>query len=176
MLYLFLVHAIDRIYVLEYVFPIAFSQRLSSSLQRLARLRALNASYQRTQLAEPMLVTAEFAYEAQEKDDPDEVKAALITLLLHYDLDLAASIQEDLGDDDFDGNEVEPTILPAQLPFLLLNGATGIAVGHDPVGDRDSRPVPQGDGSGGTKVDIVWVGHHDECPLDLRILEHHGPF
>lgn len=31
--------------------------------------------------------------------------------------------------DNFDGNEQEPTILPAQLPFLLLNGATGIAVG-----------------------------------------------
>lgn len=72
-------------------------------------------------------------------------------------------------------------------PLLLLSDAgnlragdgrveaTGIAVGHDPVGDRDSRPVPQGDGPGGAKVDIVWVGHHDECPLDLRIVEHHGP-
>lgn len=30
---------------------------------------------------------------------------------------------------NFDGNEVEPTVLPARLPLLLLNGATGIAVG-----------------------------------------------
>jgi hypothetical protein len=42
----------------------------------------------------------------------------------------------DLGDDtvdfipNFDGNEVEPTVLPAKLPLLLLNGSSGIAVGE----------------------------------------------
>jgi len=30
---------------------------------------------------------------------------------------------------NFDGNEVEPLVLPARVPMLLLNGATGIAVG-----------------------------------------------
>lgn len=30
---------------------------------------------------------------------------------------------------NFDGNEMEPTILPARFPMLLLNGASGIAVG-----------------------------------------------
>jgi len=30
---------------------------------------------------------------------------------------------------NFDGNEREPTVLPAKLPFLLLNGSSGIAVG-----------------------------------------------
>jgi DNA gyrase subunit A len=30
---------------------------------------------------------------------------------------------------NFDGNEVEPTVLPARLPILLLNGSSGIAVG-----------------------------------------------
>lgn len=30
---------------------------------------------------------------------------------------------------NFDGNEEEPLILPAKLPLLLVNGATGIAVG-----------------------------------------------
>ena len=30
---------------------------------------------------------------------------------------------------NFDGNEQEPTVLPAKLPVLLLNGASGIAVG-----------------------------------------------
>lgn len=30
---------------------------------------------------------------------------------------------------NFDGNEVEPTVLPARLPVLLLNGCAGIAVG-----------------------------------------------
>ena len=31
--------------------------------------------------------------------------------------------------DNFDGSQKEPDILPAQLPFLLLNGSSGIAVG-----------------------------------------------
>jgi len=41
----------------------------------------------------------------------------------------------DLGRDavdfipNFDGNEAEPTVLPARLPVLLLNGCAGIAVG-----------------------------------------------
>ena len=30
---------------------------------------------------------------------------------------------------NFDGNEQEPTVLPARIPILLLNGASGIAVG-----------------------------------------------
>ena len=30
---------------------------------------------------------------------------------------------------NFDGSQQEPNILPAQLPFLLLNGSSGIAVG-----------------------------------------------
>lgn len=30
---------------------------------------------------------------------------------------------------NFDGNEVEPSVLPARLPVLLMNGASGIAVG-----------------------------------------------
>lgn len=45
------------------------------------------------------------------------------------------SLLEDLYEDtvpfvaNFDGNEVEPTVLPAKLPVLLLNGCAGIAVG-----------------------------------------------
>ena len=31
--------------------------------------------------------------------------------------------------DNFDGSEREPEVLPARLPMLLLNGASGIAVG-----------------------------------------------
>ncbi len=31
--------------------------------------------------------------------------------------------------DNFDGTSTEPTVLPGKLPLLLLNGATGIAVG-----------------------------------------------
>ena len=44
---------------------------------------------------------------------------------------MLSEIEEDVVDfvDNFDGSEQEPAVLPAQLPMLLLNGATGIAVG-----------------------------------------------
>ena len=44
---------------------------------------------------------------------------------------LLADINDDTVDfiANFDGNEVEPTVLPAKLPLLLLNGSSGIAVG-----------------------------------------------
>jgi len=44
---------------------------------------------------------------------------------------LLADLDSDTVDfaPNFDGNEVEPVVLPARLPLLLLNGATGIAVG-----------------------------------------------
>src|SRR5690625_6751335 len=31
--------------------------------------------------------------------------------------------------DNYDGSQSEPQVLPARLPIVLLNGATGIAVG-----------------------------------------------
>ena len=45
------------------------------------------------------------------------------------------ALLEEIGSDtvdfapNFDGSQQEPTVLPAQLPFLLLIGCTGIAVG-----------------------------------------------
>lgn len=44
---------------------------------------------------------------------------------------LLADIDEDTVDfnPNFDGNEIEPLVLPARLPILLINGANGIAVG-----------------------------------------------
>ena len=45
------------------------------------------------------------------------------------------ALLQDLNDDtvdytpNFDGSELEPSVLPARLPILLLNGASGIAVG-----------------------------------------------
>src|SRR5512136_942384 len=46
-------------------------------------------------------------------------------------LDLLADITKDTVDfnDNFDGTLTEPMVLPAALPNLLVNGATGIAVG-----------------------------------------------
>jgi DNA gyrase subunit A len=52
---------------------------------------------------------------------------------------------DEIGDDtvdfapNFDGSQQEPTVLPAQLPFLILNGCTGIAVG--PANRIFSRPA-----------------------------------
>ena len=44
---------------------------------------------------------------------------------------LLYDIKEDTVDfvSNFDGNEMEPLVLPARVPMLLLNGASGIAVG-----------------------------------------------
>jgi DNA gyrase subunit A len=44
---------------------------------------------------------------------------------------MLSEIEEDVVDfvNNFDGSEQEPAVLPAQLPMLLLNGSTGIAVG-----------------------------------------------
>jgi DNA gyrase subunit A len=45
------------------------------------------------------------------------------------------ALLDEIGNDtvdfapNFDGSQQEPTVLPAQLPFLLLNGCSGIAVG-----------------------------------------------
>ena len=45
------------------------------------------------------------------------------------------ALLDEIGNDtvdfapNFDGSQQEPTVLPAQLPFLILNGCTGIAVG-----------------------------------------------
>jgi DNA gyrase subunit A len=45
--------------------------------------------------------------------------------------ELLADIEKDTVDfkPNYDGHEMEPTVLPARLPNLLLNGAAGIAVG-----------------------------------------------
>jgi len=64
-------------------------------------------------------------------DDPaaamryTEAKMAAITD------ELLADIDKDTVDfvPNYDGHEMEPTVLPARLPNLLLNGAAGIAVG-----------------------------------------------
>ena len=45
--------------------------------------------------------------------------------------DLLKDIEEDTVDfaPNYDGSEKEPTVLPARLPNLLINGSAGIAVG-----------------------------------------------
>ena len=49
---------------------------------------------------------------------------------LAYDV-LLADINDNTVDfiPNFDGSETEPVVFPARIPVLLLNGASGIAVG-----------------------------------------------
>lgn len=51
--------------------------------------------------------------------------------LSHMAEDMLADIEQDTVDflDNFDGTLKEPSVLPARLPNLLLNGSSGIAVG-----------------------------------------------
>jgi len=48
---------------------------------------------------------------------------------------VATALLEDLDKDtvdmrpNYDGNEIEPDVLPARIPNLLVNGSDGIAVG-----------------------------------------------
>lgn len=65
---------------------------------------------------------------------PDDPPAAMRYTECRMDAAAEAmteSIDEDTVDfrPNYDGRELEPTVLPAALPNLLVNGATGIAVG-----------------------------------------------
>ena len=46
---------------------------------------------------------------------------------------------------NYDGSEKEPVLLPAGFPNLLVNGSSGIAVGH---GDQHPAAQPRGGGRG----------------------------
>ena len=77
-------------------------------------------------------------------DDPKSFAAMRYTearLSAYADL-LLAELQQGTVDwvDNFDATLLEPSLLPARLPNVLLNGATGIAVGmaSDILPDRKS--------------------------------------
>src|SRR5690606_633900 len=67
------------------------------------------------------------------QDDPKSFAAMRYTeaRLTRYAQTLLAELEQGTVDwvPNFDGTLEEPSILPAQLPNLLLNGASGIAVG-----------------------------------------------
>ena len=77
-------------------------------------------------------------------DDPaaamryTEARLAPIAREMLRDLD---SDTVDFGP-NYDGSEQEPLVLPARFPNLLVNGSSGIAVGH---GDEHPAAQPQGD-------------------------------
>lgn len=64
-------------------------------------------------------------------DDPPAAYRYTEARLSQAAMSIVADIEEDTVDfvDNFDGERQEPVCLPAQLPNLLVNGATGIAVG-----------------------------------------------
>ena len=64
-------------------------------------------------------------------DDPPAAMRYTECRLAPAALAMTASIDEDVVDfkANYDGRELEPEVLPAALPNLLVNGASGIAVG-----------------------------------------------
>ena len=54
--------------------------------------------------------------------------------------EVLADIEKETVDfvDNYDGRLRQPTVLPSRLPNLLVNGSSGIAVGHG-----DEHPAPQ---------------------------------
>eukprot|EP01038_Epipyxis_sp_PR26KG_P009141 gene9141-12327_t len=77
------------------------------------------------------LVTGQGNFGSVDADPPAAMRYTEAKLSsLAYDC-LLADIKESTVDfqPNFDGNEEEPLVLPARLPMLLLNGASGIAVG-----------------------------------------------
>ncbi len=63
--------------------------------------------------------------------DPPAAMRYTEARLSHPAMDLLADLDKETVDfvENYDGTQQEPTVLPAALPNLLLNGATGIAVG-----------------------------------------------
>ncbi|AUG79983.1 DNA topoisomerase IV subunit A [Kitasatospora sp. MMS16-BH015] len=64
-------------------------------------------------------------------DDPPAAMRYTESRLTNASMALVESIHEDTVDfgPNYDGSEQEPTVLPAAFPNLLVNGASGIAVG-----------------------------------------------
>ena len=63
--------------------------------------------------------------------DPPAAMRYTEARLSRYSEEMLTDLEKDTVDwqDNYDGSTQEPTVLPAALPNLLLNGATGIAVG-----------------------------------------------
>jgi DNA gyrase subunit A len=64
-------------------------------------------------------------------DDPPAAMRYTEARLTAAAMEMVASIDEDTVDfqPNYDGTEIQPEVLPAGLPNLLVNGASGIAVG-----------------------------------------------
>ena len=72
-------------------------------------------------------------------------------------MEMVRDIDEDTVDfmDNYDGRTQEPTVLPARLPYLLLNGSEGIAVGMATrIPPHNMREVADG---------VQWALDHPEA-------------
>jgi len=77
-----------------------------------------------------MLITGQGNFGSMDGDPPAAHRYTEAKLNRHAE-ELLADIDKETVDfrDNFDGTEREPSVLPAKLPNLLLNGQIGIAVG-----------------------------------------------
>lgn len=77
-----------------------------------------------------LLVTGQGNFGSMDGDPPAAHRYTEARLNRHAE-ELLADIDKDTVEfrDNFDGSEQEPSVLPARLPNLLLNGQMGIAVG-----------------------------------------------
>ncbi len=77
-----------------------------------------------------MLVNGQGNFGSMDGDPPAAMRYTEAKMNRHAE-ELLTDIDKDTVDfrDNFDGSEKEPSVLPAKLPNLLLNGQIGIAVG-----------------------------------------------
>ncbi len=89
--------------------------------------------------------------------------------LRHIAVELLRDIDRETVDfqDNFDGNTVEPTVLPARFPNLLANGSQGIAVGMA----TNIPPHNLGELCDATRL----VAENPDCTLDDLLEKMPGP-
>ncbi|MDP6403552.1 MAG: DNA gyrase subunit A, partial [SAR202 cluster bacterium] len=83
--------------------------------------------------------------------------------------EMLANLDQDTVDfiDNFDGTLREPTVLPARLPNLLVNGASGIAVGMATnIPPHNPTEVCSG---------IIYLIDNPEAPLEELMRRVRGP-
>jgi DNA gyrase subunit A len=102
-------------------------------------------------------------------DDPAAAMRYTEAKMSAISSELLADIEKDTVDfrPNYDGHEMEPTVLPARLPHMLLNGAAGIAVGMATnIPPHNLRELCDG---------IVYLVDHPESSIDdlIRIVQ--GP-
>ncbi|OMH34186.1 DNA gyrase subunit A [Tersicoccus sp. Bi-70] len=87
------------------------------------------------------------------------------TKMAPLSMDLVRDIEQETVDfqDNYDGRDQEPTVLPARFPNLLVNGSSGIAVGMATnIPPHNLREVADG---------VQWYLEHPEATKDELLTE-----